>query len=48
MTLTLQKFSEKRLGIFLRLGMFTVIQTGTIAAVAVAFGKFSAYLSRAQ
>ena len=25
-------------------GMFTVIQTGTIAAVAVAFGKFSAYL----
>ena len=24
--------------------MFTVIQTGTIAAVAVAFGKFSAYL----
>ena len=25
-------------------GMFTVIQTGTIAAVAVAFGKFTAYL----
>ena len=25
-------------------GMFSVIQTGTIAAVAVAFGKFSAYL----
>ena len=25
-------------------GLFTVIQTGTIAAVAVAFGKFTAYL----
>ena len=34
----------KRLGFLYGWGMFTVIQTGTIAAVAVAFGKFSAYL----
>ena len=42
-TLTLQKFSEKT-RILYGWRMFTVIQTGTIAAVAVAFGKFSAYL----
>ena len=35
---------RKRLGFLYGWGMFTVIQTGTIAAVAVAFGKFSAYL----
>lgn len=34
----------KRLGFLYGWGMFTVIQTGTIAAVAVAFGKFTAYL----
>ena len=34
----------KKLGFLYGWGMFTVIQTGTIAAVAVAFGKFSAYL----
>jgi APA family basic amino acid/polyamine antiporter len=35
---------RKKLGFLYGWGMFTVIQTGTIAAVAVAFGKFSAYL----
>ena len=34
----------KKLGFLYGWGMFTVIQTGPIAAVAVAFGKFSAYL----
>ncbi len=34
----------KKLGFLYGWGMFSVIQTGTIAAVAVAFGKFSAYL----
>ena len=34
----------KKLGFLYGWGMFTVIQTGTIAAVAVAFGKFTAYL----
>lgn len=34
----------KRIGFLYGWGMFTVIQTGTIAAVAVAFGKFTAYL----
>ena len=34
----------KPMGFLYGWGMFTVIQTGTIAAVAVAFGKFSAYL----
>jgi APA family basic amino acid/polyamine antiporter len=34
----------KLMGFLYGWGMFTVIQTGTIAAVAVAFGKFTAYL----
>lgn len=34
----------KRMGFLYGWGLFTVIQTGTIAAVAVAFGKFTAYL----
>ena len=34
----------KLMGFLYGWGLFTVIQTGTIAAVAVAFGKFSAYL----
>ncbi len=34
----------KKLGFLYGWGMFTVIQTGTIAAVAVAFGKYTAYL----
>lgn len=34
----------KMMGFFYGWGLFTVIQTGTIAAVAVAFGKFTAYL----
>lgn len=34
----------KMMGFLYGWGMFTVIQTGTIAAVAVAFGKFTAYL----
>ncbi|SHJ98045.1 APC family permease [Epilithonimonas mollis] len=34
----------KKMGFLYGWGMFTVIQTGTIAAVAVAFGKFTAYL----
>jgi len=34
----------KPMGFLYGWGMFTVIQTGTIAAVAVAFGKFTAYL----
>jgi APA family basic amino acid/polyamine antiporter len=39
----LKKFSEKN-GFLYGWGLFTVIQTGTIAAVAMAFGKFTAYL----
>lgn len=34
----------KPLGFLYGWGLFTVIQTGTIAAVAVAFGKYTAYL----
>lgn len=34
----------KPMGFLYGWGMFTVIQTGTIAAVAVAFGRFTAYL----
>lgn len=34
----------KKMGFLYGWGLFTVIQTGTIAAVAVAFGKFTAYL----
>lgn len=34
----------KKMGFLYGWGIFTVIQTGTIAAVAVAFGKFTAYL----
>ncbi|OJX31633.1 MAG: amino acid transporter [Chryseobacterium sp. 36-9] len=34
----------KPMGFLYGWGMFTAIQTGTIAAVAVAFGKFTAYL----
>lgn len=34
----------KMMGFLYGWGLFTVIQTGTIAAVAVAFGKYSAYL----
>lgn len=34
----------KMMGFLYGWGMFTVIQTGTIAAVGVAFGKFTAYL----
>lgn len=34
----------KMMGFLYGWGMFSVIQTGTIAAVAVAFGKFTAYL----
>lgn len=34
----------KRMGFLYGWGLFTVIQTGTIAAVAMAFGKFTAYL----
>ena len=34
----------KRTGFLYGWGLFTVIQTGTIAAVAMAFGKFTAYL----
>lgn len=34
----------KKIGFLYGWGLFTVIQTGTIAAVGVAFGKFSAYL----
>lgn len=34
----------KRIGFLYGWGLFTVIQTGTIAAVAMAFGKFAAYL----
>ncbi len=34
----------KLVGFLYGWGLFTVIQTGTIAAVAVAFGKFTAYL----
>src|SRR6218665_716445 len=34
----------KLMGFLYGWGMFTVIQTGTIAAVAVSFGKFTAYL----
>jgi len=36
-------FGEK-MGFLYGWGLFTVIQTGTIAAVAMAFGKFTAYL----
>jgi APA family basic amino acid/polyamine antiporter len=36
----LKKFSEKN-GFLYGWGLFTVIQTGTIAAVAMAFGKFT-------
>ncbi|MFN3019805.1 APC family permease [Chryseobacterium sp. TY3] len=34
----------KMMGFLYGWGLFTVIQTGTIAAIAVAFGKFTAYL----
>jgi APA family basic amino acid/polyamine antiporter len=34
----------KKMGFLYGWGLFTVIQTGTIAAVAIAFGKFTAYL----
>nr|WP_314491290.1 amino acid permease [uncultured Chryseobacterium sp.] len=34
----------KKMGFLYGWGLFTVIQTGTIAAVAMAFGKFTAYL----
>ncbi|MDN3586769.1 amino acid permease [Pedobacter aquatilis] len=40
----LKEIFGKMMGFLYGWGMFTVIQTGTIAAVAVAFGKFTAYL----
>ncbi|SOD14585.1 APC family permease [Pedobacter xixiisoli] len=40
----LKEIFGKMMGFLYGWGLFTVIQTGTIAAVAVAFGKFTAYL----
>jgi len=40
----LREVFGKMMGFLYGWGLFTVIQTGTIAAVAVAFGKFTAYL----
>jgi APA family basic amino acid/polyamine antiporter len=40
----LKEIFGKAMGFLYGWGLFTVIQTGTIAAVAVAFGKFTAYL----
>ncbi|WP_443939903.1 APC family permease [Pedobacter sp. MW01-1-1] len=40
----LKEVFGKMMGFLYGWGLFTVIQTGTIAAVAVAFGKFTAYL----
>jgi APA family basic amino acid/polyamine antiporter len=40
----LKEIFGKMMGFLYGWGMFTVIQTGTIAAVGVAFGKFTAYL----
>ncbi|KQR68100.1 APC family permease [Pedobacter sp. Leaf176] len=40
----LKEIFGKMMGFLYGWGMFTVIQTGTIAAVAVAFSKFTAYL----
>lgn len=40
----LKEIFGKMTGFLYGWGMFTVIQTGTIAAVGVAFGKFTAYL----
>jgi APA family basic amino acid/polyamine antiporter len=40
----LKEVFGKVMGFLYGWGLFTVIQTGTIAAVAVAFGKFTAYL----
>ncbi|PIF46025.1 amino acid/polyamine/organocation transporter (APC superfamily) [Chryseobacterium sp. 52] len=40
----LKEIFGKRMGFLYGWGLFTVIQTGTIAAVAMAFGKFTAYL----
>jgi basic amino acid/polyamine antiporter, APA family len=40
----LKEIFGKRMGFLYGWGLFTVIQTGTIAAVAMAFGKYTAYL----
>lgn len=40
----LKEIFGKKIGFLYGWGLFSVIQTGTIAAVAVAFGKFTAYL----
>ncbi|MDQ1096327.1 MULTISPECIES: APC family permease [Chryseobacterium] len=40
----LKEIFGKKMGFLYGWGLFTVIQTGTIAAVAVAFGKYTAYL----
>lgn len=40
----LKEIFGRRIGFLYGWGLFSVIQTGTIAAVAVAFGKFAAYL----
>ncbi|GGE50508.1 amino acid/polyamine/organocation transporter (APC superfamily) [Pedobacter psychrotolerans] len=40
----LKEIFGEMMGFLYGWGLFTVIQTGTIAAVAVAFGKFTAYL----
>lgn len=40
----LKEIFGKKMGFLYGWGLFTVIQTGTIAAVAMAFGKFTAYL----
>ncbi|WP_199141444.1 APC family permease [Pedobacter sp. ASV12] len=40
----LKEIFGRMMGFLYGWGLFTVIQTGTIAAVAVAFGKFTAYL----
>lgn len=40
----LKEIFGRRIGFLYGWGLFSVIQTGTIAAVAVAFGKFTAYL----
>ncbi|WP_343664699.1 APC family permease [Chryseobacterium mucoviscidosis] len=40
----LKEIFGRKMGFLYGWGLFTVIQTGTIAAVAMAFGKFTAYL----
>ncbi len=40
----LKEIFGKKMGFLYGWGLFTVIQTGTIAAVAMAFGKYTAYL----